>query len=313
MVVREMMLGLREEFHVAECPACATLNLLDIPDNLSPYYPSDEYYSFDESPLSDLERLSRRTAVKTMWRAVQSRQTARFKRILGRLPDRRLIGVIDMMEAVYVSGVPLQGCKLLDVGSGIGVSTLILSQLGANAVGIDPFGVSWKRERAEQRICEIADVTGEWDVILFQHSLEHLADPLAALKAAESMLTTDGRVIVRIPAADSYARRTYGANWVDLDAPRHLFVPTREGLRQLGVRAGLALTHCYDDARDIQFWGSEQYARDVPLYDDASAIWPKQTLFTPSQMKHWAAETDRLNRISEGDIITAIFRAEDAR
>jgi 2-polyprenyl-3-methyl-5-hydroxy-6-metoxy-1,4-benzoquinol methylase len=308
-VAREMMLGLREEFHIAECSDCGTLNLVDVPENLAPYYPSDEYYSFDDSPLKDLERLTRKVAVKTLWRAVCSRQTVRFKRLLSKLPDRRLIGVIDMMEAVYVAGVPMKGCRLLDVGSGIGVSTLILSQLGAEALGVDPFGASWKREHAEQRACEIADVEGTWDVILFQHSLEHLADPQAAMSAAKAMLSARGRVIVRIPASDSFARRNYQANWVDLDTPRHLFVPTRKGLQQLGERSGLSLERCYDDARDIQFWGSEQYVRDISLYDDASAIWPKQQLFSASQMKQWEAETERLNRINDGDLITAIFRA----
>jgi SAM-dependent methyltransferase len=304
-----MMLGLREEFLIAECRDCGTLNLTDVPADLAPYYPSDAYYSFDDSPLKDLERLTRRVAVKTLWRAVCSGQTQRFKRLLAKLPDRRLIGVIDMLEAVRAAGVPIRGCRLLDVGSGIGVSTLILSQLGAEALGVDPFGAAWKRAHAEQRTCEIAAVEGTWDVVLFQHSLEHLADPLAAVSAARAMLSPRGRVIVRIPVADSLARRTYEGNWVDLDAPRHLFVPTRRGLQELGRRAGLSLERCYDDARDIQFWGSEQYARDIPLYDDASAIWPKQRLFPEEQMRDWARETERLNKTNDGDLITAIFRA----
>jgi SAM-dependent methyltransferase len=307
---REMMFGLRDEFRVTECRECSSLNLGEVPDDMSRYYPFDEYYSFDESPLAKLEELGPRLAVKTLWQLVRLRQTQRLRRLLQKLPDRRLIGAVDMLEAIAVAGAPLKKCRLLDVGSGIGISTLMLGQLGANALGIDPFGVAWKRNGAEQRVCTIEDVQGEWDVILFQHSLEHVENPLAAMHRAKGLLAPDGRVIVRIPAADSHARRVYGANWVNLDAPRHYFAPSREGMKALGNRAGLRLERCYDDARDMQFWGSEQYVRGIPLYDERSAVRPGQGVFPPSQMKSWTKETLRLNRIGEGDLITAIYRKD---
>ncbi len=307
-VAREMMLGLREEFEIAECSACRSLNLMNAPHDLSPYYPSNGYYSLDESPLDDLGRLSRRAAVRALWGAVCLGQVDRSRRILSRLPDRRLIGVIDMLNALRESRVPIKGAQVLDVGSGIGVSTFIIGQLGAVPLGIDPFGIEWTRGTARQIRCEIGDVDGAWDIILFQHSLEHLFDPLAALVKARALLGTDGRVIVRIPTSDSFACRQYASNWIDLDAPRHMFIPSREGLATLAKRAGLDLETTYDDARDIQFWGSEQYARDISLYDDRSAIMPKQSLFSPRKMKQWARQTEELNSQGYGDLVTAVFK-----
>ena len=58
---------------------------------------------------------------------------------------------------------------------------------------------------------------------------------------------------------------TYGADWVQLDAPRHLTVFSREGVDALAQRHGLRVTAARDDSMAFQFWGSEQVRRRIPL------------------------------------------------
>ena len=43
---REMMFGYRDEFHYLACANCGCLNLVDMPDDMGKYYPSQSYYSF---------------------------------------------------------------------------------------------------------------------------------------------------------------------------------------------------------------------------------------------------------------------------
>lgn len=45
--VKEMQLGLGEFFNYQLCSSCGCMQLLDIPADLSVYYPSDKYYSFN--------------------------------------------------------------------------------------------------------------------------------------------------------------------------------------------------------------------------------------------------------------------------
>ena len=46
---REMLFGLRHRFEYGECPHCGSLQIRQIPANLSDYYPAD-YYSLQPPP-----------------------------------------------------------------------------------------------------------------------------------------------------------------------------------------------------------------------------------------------------------------------
>ncbi len=49
---KEMHIGLREEFTYFQCVNCRCIQIEEIPENMSKYYPSD-YYSFNLSPKSE--------------------------------------------------------------------------------------------------------------------------------------------------------------------------------------------------------------------------------------------------------------------
>src|ERR1700722_13550952 len=54
--VREMMFGWGDEFEYLECPACGCLSLVDVPADLSKYYP-ESYYSMVPGNSSVLRKL----------------------------------------------------------------------------------------------------------------------------------------------------------------------------------------------------------------------------------------------------------------
>ena len=45
---REMMLGLRDLHTYFQCGSCGCLQIANVPENIQEYYPSDDYYSYDE-------------------------------------------------------------------------------------------------------------------------------------------------------------------------------------------------------------------------------------------------------------------------
>ena len=63
-------------------------------------------------------------------------------------------------------------------------------------------------------------------------------------------------IVIRIPIAGTHAWQTYGVDWVQLDAPRHLFLHTEDGMRSLAAGAGLQVTAVVHDSTAMQFWGS---------------------------------------------------------
>jgi hypothetical protein len=65
-------------------------------------------------------------------------------------------------------------------------------------------------------------MTGSWSAIIFWHSLEHLRQPVRALRHAAKLVVPGGTLVVAVPNATSTQARLFGDRWLALDLPRHL-------------------------------------------------------------------------------------------
>ncbi len=84
-------------------------------------------------------------------------------------------------------------------------------------------------------------LTTGFDIVTFWHVLEHLAEPLVALRRAAELLAPGGAVIVALPNLDSWQARLAGRHWLHLDVPRHRWHFSPATLSRLADRAGLRL------------------------------------------------------------------------
>src|SRR5690606_17617266 len=98
--------------------------------------------------------------------------------------------------------------------------------------------------------CSLSEVKEQFDLIMFHHSLEHMAEPRQVFTEVARLLRPGGTVLIRVPVAGAYAWRQYGANWVQLDAPRHLFIPSAGGMKLLGEAVGFQVTKTIYDSTD---------------------------------------------------------------
>jgi hypothetical protein len=80
---------------------------------------------------------------------------------------------------------------------------------------------------------------GGYEAVVFEHSLEHVLEPLEDLTQAAALLADDGLLLVSVPNFGSWQRRLFGPNWFHLDLPRHRSHFSRAGLERLLERAGL--------------------------------------------------------------------------
>lgn len=295
--VREMMFGLREAFDYFQCGECGCLQIAEIPAEMSRYY-GDGYYSL------------RASRVRSGPKAWLSRQRSRYvfggRGILGRLLHR--------VEPYVTPGSPrwlaragvTRHSRVLDVGCGVGEMLLDMQGAGfQRLLGVDPFiaadihhpgGVTILRRTVHQ-------VQGEFDVVAFHHSLEHIADQLPTMRSAARLLAPDGFVLIRVPTVSSDAWERYREDWIQLDAPRHFFLHSVESLRLLGAQAGLRLDAVEYDSNELQFAGSELYRHDVPL-----AGWQRR--YTRAQIRGFRARAELLNRAGRGDQAVFYFTRE---
>lgn len=129
-----------------------------------------------------------------------------------------------------------------------------------NLSGIDPFvdsdiqvtrGVTVRRG-------ELGTVQGQFDLIMFHHSLEHVPDPVEVVSQAASLLAPGGWILIHVPVMGKWAWRQYGTDWVQLDAPRHLHLFTEKAVHEMADSVGLGVDAVIYDSFELQYIGSEK-------------------------------------------------------
>lgn len=289
---REMMFGLRESFDYFQCAACRCLQIRQIPADMARYYP-DNYYSMQTrlpaTPGAGLAALVRMEA--WLRRHVTNR-------IWG---NTRRTRIFDWMHGTDTP----RDAAILDVGCGRGKLLHELRALGfVDLTGADPFVAEATRHSNGIVIhkSELSALERKFDLIMMHHTFEHVPDPEATMRAAAERLVPGRYLLLRIPVADCYAWRHYGVNWFALDAPRHFYLHTERSIACLAERTGFSVERVVYDSGAHQFWGSEQYLRDIPHRSPTShEDNPKGSMFSRAQIRDYERRSRALNVSGEGD------------
>jgi SAM-dependent methyltransferase len=283
----ERQFALGGEYHYAQCRSCGALTLLDVPDDPGAFYPTN-YYSL-EAPRG--ERPLVEAAQRAALRYVITGRGA-LGRVAAFVREPPAVGLAEWFARAGVR----HDARILDVGCGAGALLLALSESGyTQLTGVDPF---LREERTTGPVRLLRRTLEEHDepadFIMLHHVLEHVPDPQATLEAVRRHLAPGGHALVRVPIVPSDAWETYGAHWVQLDAPRHVTIPSERGLEQLAERCGFRVLASAHDSTSIQFWGSEVYRRGLTLRDGARTVpWLEK--------RRAARRARRLNAARRGD------------
>lgn len=311
-LAHEMMFGTREAFEYFQCNECGCLQLSHIPADLGRFYPP-QYYSYNPRPSGKFEKSSLRKTLEQL-----RVKTALFGRgyKLAKLASQ----LVDLPPQLTKVGPWLKKCaiqsfdaRFLDVGCGS--STWWLNDLKAigfqNLWGVDPYIANDVEENGIRVLKkQFDDVTGVFDLITLHHSLEHIPDQVETLKTVHSLLRPGGFCLVRIPLVSSTVWEEYSTDWVELDAPRHLYLHSLKSIELVGNRAGLKLVdHCWDST-GFEFWGSEQYRRGIPLMaEDSFSQNPSKSNFTYREIANFQKRAEEANDAGRGGRGCFFFQA----
>jgi 2-polyprenyl-3-methyl-5-hydroxy-6-metoxy-1,4-benzoquinol methylase len=156
-------------------------------------------------------------------------------------------GMLSEIAAADVLFLPnTQGGKVLDVGCGGGQLLANLQALGWAVAGLEP---EPRSAAAAARLLQVPIFAGgietaelprsHYDAIVMSHVIEHLPDPVDALRRCAAALKPGGRLYMLTPNTDSLGRRIFGTRWLHWDVPRHIFIYNAHSLRLIAELAGL--------------------------------------------------------------------------
>lgn len=297
-----MMFGLGGSFRYARCAGCGCLHLLDVPEDMAGYYAPD-YYSF----------VARTETVGSARLAAKRARTDLVLSAPRLVPRRRTLGVPAW--ARWFRSMRLnRRSRILDVGCGWGENLAFLQRDGfTQLLGLDAYLPEKEIDHGGGLVVrrgELADLETGWDVVMLHHSFEHMAQPLETVQQLARIVRPGGWLLIRTPVADSWAARTYGPDWVALDAPRHLVVHTPKSIDILAAAAGFTTIDTFWDSWSFQLWGSEQYRAGITLRDPRShAVDPGASMFTEAEMRDFERRSRELNRAGQGDQAGFVLRA----
>jgi SAM-dependent methyltransferase len=129
---------------------------------------------------------------------------------------------------------------VLDVGCGGGKFIETLSGVDARGIDINrPAIEAARRKGLNVEVGTLADIGGAFDVIVMNHFLEHVPDPLGLVNEAKQRLTPGGALIVSVPYSPM------SGEFPKLDPmnlpPHHLTRWNEQSLRMLAKCAGLSV------------------------------------------------------------------------
>ena len=177
--------------------------------------------------------------------------------------------------------------RILDVGCGDGLFFPQLREFGTVVEGIEPASQLGKNAGTNHiYVCPFDQnfrPPHKYSVILMLDVLEHLADPIGALRYARELLEPNGILLITVPA--------FMTLWTNHDLLNHHFTRyTKAGLRQLTESAELRIT----EARYFFYWmyaakllvrAVERISQSNPEVPHVPSGWINRSLYLVSRME----------------------------
>jgi len=167
---------------------------------------------------------------------------------------------------------------IVDIGCGSGALLKDLRARGHRVTGVERDANSLSLHDPEIRVLEgTAEALpaplrpGTLDGVVFSHVLEHLVDPVAAVRQAAALLKPGGLLFCEVPNNDALVARESGLAWEHLDIPRHVNFFNERSLVALATNAGLAVRRVYF-AGYCRYFSDSYIATEQRTYDRLAAL-----------------------------------------
>ncbi len=234
---RDRLQGLPGEFDVVRCSACGLMrtNPRPTPAQMGTFYP-DEYSPY----------------VST--------------RVTGEAPTQRFRTGLTRYLELNTQRVPDRPAgRMLEIGCASGAFMSKMAKAGWQAEGVEFSGSAASAARAlgfevfTGRLEDAPDPGQRYDMVVGWMVLEHLYDPVAALRKLWKWTKPGGWLVVSVPNAASLDFRLFGDCWYAAHLPNHLFHYDPRSLQRLFSATGWSTLKIHHQRTLGDLFGSVGY------------------------------------------------------
>jgi SAM-dependent methyltransferase len=237
------MFPINGSFQLVICSNCGLLYLNPQPglQELQRHDPADSYYACrsekEQVNIVDSQKLVR-------WRTIRN---GIFKP-LGRIFP---IFQSEMERELAYLGPVYSGMNVLDVGCGVGDGLSFYRDRGASTCGVEisPKACEEGRNKGHHIFCgQLIEAGFEnefFDLVRFNHSLEHMTSSQSILIETNRILKRRGEVWISVPNHSGIQARLFGRWFYAIESPRHLFGFTPTTVGRLPTQAEFQVEHLH--------------------------------------------------------------------
>lgn len=199
--------------------------------------------------------------------------------------------------------IPPPGAKILDIGTAGGAFLEAAQKFGYHPMGLEPAAVLVDRARKRGLPIEQGSIAAHpfepasFDMICLWDVLEHLPDPLVALKTIRTLLRPGGLLLINYPDIGTWMARFAGRRfWWLLSVHLHYF--SRRTLTLLAEHAGFEMQHAQRYWQTLEFGYLEDMAvqLNVPLSGIFKRCTPQCVQRIP--IPYYASQTTAILRVT---------------
>lgn len=148
-----------------------------------------------------------------------------------------------------VTRVNIKKGRILDIGCSTGGFLTGMREWGGwepYGVEINPYAAKYAQEHLGLNVTvgELFDAhypNAAFDVVTLWNVLEHLHQPIATLSEIGRIIRPGGLLVLTVPNIDSVEAKIFGRYWAGLDAPRHLYLYSRNVIKKILDSTGFEL------------------------------------------------------------------------
>ena len=141
----------------------------------------------------------------------------------------------QLLDSLY----PERG-KVLEVGSGFGYLLSTFREDGWDVTGCDPWKAACTFARATHGIDarpvileDACIVDNTFDVVIMNHVIEHMPDPLSSLREINRVLKPGGHLVIETPRYDTLMFKLLGKRERSISCDGHIYFFTSDSLEKL--------------------------------------------------------------------------------